>query len=281
MRLAAAMRPGKGESYVETARRAVRLGYRAVSLAFDAGWADGDLLAIREAFDEAGVGIAELGCRCNFLTPRADEARQVVERLRRALAAGAILDCDRVVTWAGSRHPDPSQPCAAHPDNWSDATWDLLVQRTWSLLSGADDLGVGLCFEPRATTTLNSLDSLADLNTDTASVRVGIALDPAAIFTPVAARHPSLALAEIFDRLADTIVLARATDLALVEAGAEPTIQPAPLGEGLLDYVAYLKLLDALERDTPMVVPLQPSDQAYAAVRARLADAARETGIGL
>jgi len=281
MSLAAEMRRRDGEDYADVARRAAALGFRGVSLPYDEGWSDADLIGIRQAFDEAGVAIVELKCRCNFLTPRGDEAAQVVGRLQKALADGAILNCDCATTYAGSRHPDPRQPLAPHPDNWADATWDLLIHRIWSLLGGVDDLGVCLCFEPCATTTLNSLDSLSELNADAASFRVRIALDPAAIFTAAAAEHPAVGLAETFATLADTIVLARATDLALIEVGREPVVQPAPLGEGVLDYPTYLKLLDALERDTPLVVRHQPTDDAYRAAHAFVADAAKEAGLAL
>lgn len=281
MHLAGAMRRREGESYADLARRASRLGFRGVAIPFDPAWTDADLLAIRQACDEAGVRVDELACPCNFVTPRDEEAKQVVGRLQHALEAGAILNCDHVVTTAGSRHPDAGAPRAPHPDNWSDATWDLLVKRIWSLLEGVEDIGVCLCFEPSVTSPLNSLDQLADLTADTATFRVRIALDPAAIFTPAAARHPRLALAEIFGRLADTIVLARATDVTLIEAGPEPTLEPVTLGQGVLDYGTYLKLLNALELDTPLVVKRQPTDEAYEAAHQFLAARAREAGVGL
>ena len=279
MRFAARMRLGHGESYADLARRAARLGYAAVSLGFDHRWTEADLLAIRQAFDEQRVDIVELGCYCNFLSPRNDETRRNVERLQWALQAGAILNCDHAVTYAGSRHPDPEQHFAPHPDNWADATWDLLVKRIWSLLDGVDDVGVCLCFEPCVTTTLNSLDGLADLMSDAASARVRVALDHAAIFTPSAGAEPKRALAEMFATLADTIAVARATDVALIEAGPQPRVAPARLGEGILDYETYLKLVDALELDTPVIVKYRGRDEDYAQARDFLVAAASRAGL--
>jgi len=275
------MRLRQGETHADLARRAAALGYRGISTGFDHRWTESDLIAIRQAFDEQGVDIVELGCYCNFVTPRDDEARRNAERLRWALQAGALLNCDHAVTYAGSRHPDPDQPFAPHPDNWSDATWDLLVQRIWALLGGVDDIGVCLCFEPSPTTTLNSLESLAALTADVGSVRVRLALDPAAIFTPRAARKPRVALAEIFATLGDTIAVARATDVSLIEAGPEPKVAPAPLGQGVLDYETYLKLVEALELDTPVLVKYQGRDEDYRAAHDFLAAAARKAGIDL
>ena len=281
MRLAAQMRLAEGQSHADLAARAKRLGYAGVSIGFDPAWTDADLVAIRQACDDQGVEIVELGCTCNVVTPRDDEAAEAVERLGKALQAGALLNCDHVTTCAGSRHPDADKPLAPHPDNWADETWDLLIRRIWSLLARVDDLGVCLCFEPRATTTLNSLDSLAELAADASSARVRIALDPAAIFTPAAARAPSVGLAETFGRLADTIALVRATDVALIEAGDEPRCVPAPLGEGVLDYGTLLKLADALELDTPIVVKPQGSDGAYGAARDFLVAAAKQAMVEL
>ena len=279
MHFAAAMRLLEGETYADMASRAARLGYSGVSLGFDHRWTDAELVAMRQAFDEQGVRIAELGCYCNFITPRDDEAARNIERLQRALQAGAILDCDHAVTYAGSRHPDPDQPFAPHPDNWADATWETLIKRVWALLEGVDDIGVSLCLEPSPATPLNSLDSLAEFSADASSVRVRIALDPAAIFTPAGAADSRRALAEIFATLADSIAIARATDLGLIEAGPEPRIAPAPLGQGVLDYETYLKLVNALELDTPVVVKYQPSDEAYGAARHFLATAATKAGL--
>jgi len=279
MKLAAAMRLREGESYADMARRAARLGYQGVSIGFDHRWTDADLLAMRQAFDEQGVEVVELGCYCNFITPRDDEAARILDRLQWALQAGAILNCDYAVTYAGSRHPDPDQPFAPHPDNWGDEAWDLLVKRTWALLDAVDDVGVCLCFEPCRTTTLRTLDSLAELTADVSTVRVRIALDPAAIFTPQAAGQSRRALAEVFATLADTIAIARATDVGLIDAGPEPRIEPAALGEGVVDYGTYLQLVDALELDTPIVVKYHPTDEAYEAAHRFLAAAAANAGL--
>jgi len=279
MNFAAAMRRGEGETYADIAQRAARLGYSGVSIGFDHRWTETDLVAIRQACDEASVRIVELGCYCNFVTPRDDEAHRNIERLQWALQAGAILNCDHAVTYAGSRHPDPDQPFAPHPDNWTDATWEVLVKRTWALLETVDDVGVRLCFEPSPTTPLNTLDSLADIVADASTLRVRIALDPAAIFTPAAAADSPRALAEIFATLADTIAIVRATDLALIEVGPEPHTAPAALGQGVLDYPTYLKLVNALELDTSIVVKYQPSDAAYQAAHAYLSAATKKAGI--
>ena len=279
MKLAARMRLGEGETFAHMAARAARLGLGGASIGFDHRWTDDDLLAIRGAFDQHGIEIAELGCYCNVVTPRADEAARNAERLQRALRAGALLNCDHAVTYAGSCHPDPDQPFAPHPDNWSDATWERLVQRVWALLEGVEDMGVCLCFEPHRHTTLNSLENLADLMADTASFRVRIALDPVAILTPEAAGESRRALAEIFASLGDTIAVARATDARLVDTGEKAHLEPTPLGEGMLDYGTYLKLLDALEHDTPLVVKHQPTDQAYARAVSFLTHAAADEGL--
>jgi len=278
MKLSAAMRRGEGETWHALARRVAGPGFRGVSLPFEPGWSDADLVAIREAFDNVRVEIVELACPCNFLTPSEDTCRRNFALLRRAIEAGALLNCDQVVTHAGTRHPDPSQPLGAHPDNWADATWDLLVKRVWALLDEVEDAGVRLCFEPHPATTLNTLDSLAGLMADAATVRVRVALDPAALFGAEAAAKPTRALAEIFATLADAIAVARATDIRLVETGDEPLVEPAPLGEGVLDYATYLKLVNALELDTPMIVPHQESDAAYRKAHGFLAEAARRAG---
>ncbi len=230
MKFAAAMRLGEGEPYADVAERAARLGFEGVSIGFDHRWTEADLVAIREPFERHGVDIVELGCYCNFVSPRPEEAQRNIERLQWALQAGAILNCDHAVTYAGSAHPDADQPFAPHPNNWADTTWERLVQRIWTLLDGVDDLGVCLCFEPNAATTLNSLESLTELMADASSARVRIALDPAALFSPEAAAHSERALAEMFSALVDSIAVARATDLELIEAGEKPQIRPAALG---------------------------------------------------
>ena len=276
MKLSAAMQRREGETWVALARRASGLGFRGVSLPFDPAWGEAELVAMREAFDTKGVEVVALECPCNFLTPSEEACSANFALLRRATDAGVLLNCDHVVTHAGTRHPDPNLPLAAHPDNWADATWDLFVKRVWALLDEVEDVGVRLCFEPHPATTLNTLDSLANLMADATTVRVRVALDPAALFDAKAAAHPAHALAEVFATLADTIAVARATDLRLVESGDEPLVEPAPLGEGILDYAAYLKLVAALELDTPVIVPPQPSDAAYRAAYAFIAEAARQ-----
>jgi len=275
MKLSASLRPHAGEGWPAFAHRAASLGFRGLALPFNPAWTDADLLRIRQALDEQQIEVVELTAHGNFLTPSEDEVRRGLEALSRAMQAGALLNCDHVVTHAGSRCPDPRQPLAPHPDNWADATWDLLIRRIWSLLDSVEDMGVRLCFEPCATTTLNSLDSLAALMADVATVNVRIALDPAALFNVEAAARPKEALADIFATLADTIALARATDVRLVPGADEPLLERVAPGQGVLDYGTYLKLLNALELDTPIVVPHQENDAAYRAAHDFLAAAAR------
>jgi len=274
MKLAAAIPPRQGEPWHALAARAAALGFTGLSLPFDPAWTDADLMAIRAALGRHGVEIVELAAHCNFLTPSDREARRNLATLARAMEAGALLNCDHVVTHAGTRRPGTGRHTAPHPDNWADATWDLLVQRIWALLDAVQDLGVRLCFEPCPTTTLNTLDSLAALTADVTSVRVAVALDPAAIFSPQAAANSRQALAETFAVLADTIALARATDVRLVGTTDEPLLERVAPGEGVLHYPTYVKLINALELDTPIVVPAQPSDAAYRKARGFLASAA-------
>ncbi|HPD14135.1 MAG TPA: sugar phosphate isomerase/epimerase family protein [Planctomycetota bacterium] len=275
MKLSASLQPHKGESWPAFALRAAGLGFQGVALPFNPAWTDADLLGIRQALDEQQVEVVELTAHCNFLTPSEDEVRRSFDALTRAMEAGALLNCDHVVTHVGSRSPDPRQPLAPHPENWADATWDLLIRRIWALLDGVEDVGVRLCFEPCATTTLNSLDSLAALVADVATVSVRIALDPAAIFNAEAAVRPKEALAEIFATLADAIAIARATDVRLAAGADEPLLERVPLGQGALDYTTYLKLLNALELDTPLIVPPQEDDAAYRRAHDFLATAAQ------
>ncbi len=281
VKLAAALRPDGGQSFADLAAKAREVGFRCLALPFEPGWDQAQLLDLREACDRAGVELAALDCHCNFLTPREDEVRENFARLGAALRAGALLNSNLVITHAGSRHPDPSQPYAPHPENWADKTWDTLIQRIWALLDEVEDNGVCLCFEPRPTTTLNTLEALAELVADATSVRVRIALDPAAIMTGEAGRESGRALAEIFGRLADTIRAAYATDLEVVEAGEEVRARPVPLGQGCLDYPTYLKLLDALREDTPLIVRARGSGAACRRAREFLAHAAEQAGINL
>ncbi len=281
VKLSAALSLETRQSFADFAAYAHELGLRCLAVPFEPAWGEPRLLALREACDRAGVEIVALGCHCNFLTPREDEVREIFARLGAALRAGALLNANCVITHAGSRHPDPDQPYAPHPENWADRTWDTLIQRIWALLDEVEDNGVCLCFEPRPTTTLNTLEALAELVAHSASVRVRVALDPAAIVTGEAGRESGRALAEIFARLADTIRAAYATDLEVIEAGEELRARPAPLGHGCLDYPTYLKLLNALRDDTPLIVPRQGSEAAYRRAREFIAEAARQAGISL
>ena len=53
------------------------------------------------------------------------------------------------------------------------------------------------------------------------------------------------------------------------------------LGQGVLDYETYLKLVDALDLDAPVVVKYQPTDDAYRQARRFLAAAAAKAGVAV
>ena len=103
-----------------------KLGYGAAYCPVNADADDATCRAYVDAAKRENLVIAEVGAWSNPISPDAEQARKAMEHCIRQLQLAERIGAHCCVNIAGSRNPQ--QWDGPHPDNLSQATFDLIVE---------------------------------------------------------------------------------------------------------------------------------------------------------
>ena len=170
MRLAVAF--WEGVDYEDPARTAERVrgvGVRGTVLVpGPQGWTKEQIGRVREAFDKAGVFVAEVAqYRHSWIASR--------DGRRRAEGIASVLKSIQDAKELDAHCVGLGQ--IADRDRWSQETWDLLVDGTEQVAVEAERLGVDVAFHPNKHSPLDSPEQLRRLIDAVGSARVKVMLD--------------------------------------------------------------------------------------------------------
>ncbi|MBT4138494.1 MAG: sugar phosphate isomerase/epimerase, partial [Candidatus Latescibacteria bacterium] len=136
-----------------------------------------------------------------------------------------------------------------HPDNNTPEAWCDLVDSMAKVAEIAEANHVVMAFEPEVANTVDSAKKARQIIDEVGSDRIKVVIDGANIYHKGELAKMHDMLDEAFDLLAGDIVHAHAKDLDHDgEAGK------LAAGTGVLDYEYYMKLLDKIGFDGPMVL---------------------------
>ena len=193
---------------------------------------------MREAFERVGVRIAAVSGTFNVIDPDKGARDENVERFKRLCGACEWLGTRVVTTCTGTRNPDSMW--RAHPGNQLPDAWEELVAVTRRMARAAEGAGVVMAFEPETANVVDTLEKAERLIEEVGSEAVKVTFDPANFFYPADLGRMESVLAEGFRRLGGRIGLAHAKDVvAPPDGGSHCRYKPA--GQGVLDYVTYLR----------------------------------------
>jgi sugar phosphate isomerase/epimerase len=233
--------------------------------------------AVVAAFLDAGVLIAEVGAWRNLLAPdpaeRAANYAYVRDRLALADEVGALCCVDYLGTFA------PGQAFGPHPDNFSRATFDLAADIIVRLIDDVRPTRTKFCLEMMPWTIPDSVDSYLALLETVDRPAFGVHVDPVNIITtPRAYYGTGKLIRDTMRRLGPWIASCHAKDV-LAQADMVCHIDEAPPGQGVLDYGVYLRELNCLGRDVPLMLEHLPDTAAYAAAAAHIRRIAASAGV--
>lgn len=195
---------------------------------------------IRVAFERVGVRVAAVSGTFNVIDADTLAVRENVERFRRLCEACAWLGTSVVTTCTGTRSTESMW--RAHPGNQLPDAWAELVDVTRVMARAAEDAGVVMALEPETANVVDTLEKAERLIEEVRSKAVGVTFDPANFFYPSALPRMREVLEEGFRRLGGRIALAHAKDVVAPPAGGSHC-RYRPAGQGVLDYVTYVRLL--------------------------------------
>jgi len=252
----------KIEDPEELARAHVDLGYRAGFCPWGLSMDDSSYLhALRDAFEAQDVVLAEVIAWRNLIpadeTARAEAFQWVCGQLavadelgaRCCLCFGGTLDNDKGWT--------------PHPENLSQATFDLIVQTVRRILDEVTPRRTKFALEMMATVFPNSADSYVDLIKAVDRPALAVHLDPVnLICTPERYFDNAAVIRECLDKLGPWIVSCHAKDIVWrVQRGFH--LDESIPGTGNLDFRTYLAGIRCLPPDVPLLLEHLSTPEEY------------------
>ena len=252
----------------ELARAHVAAGYRAANcppleLEDAAG-----IAAVQRAFARHDVQIAEVGAWCNLIGADDAERRANIARVQRRLALAEAVGAACCVDFAGTRGAGAFGP---HPDNFSDATFELIVATMREIIDAVRPTRARFGLEMMQTCPPDSVDDYLRLIRAVDRPAFAVHLDPVNIlYSPRACHANAAVLIDAVRRLGPWIVSCHAKDL-VVRGGLALHIDEVRPGTGLLDYPCYIAELRRLGREIPLMLEHLADADEYAQARDHVA----------
>ncbi len=216
--------------------------------------------AIRQAFEEAGVMIAEVGAWRNVMTPdetqRRENLQYVIERMALADEVGACC----CVNVAGSR--DGATRSGPHRDNLSQAFFDATVENCRRIIDAVRPVRSFFAIEMKGWSVPDGPDSYLNLIRAVDRPAFAVHLDPInAVNCPLRYYHNGAFIDECFRKLGRWIKSCHAKDLLWVDGRALHFEEAIP-GRGGIDFRRYLRHVTAAS--VPLIIEHLDGPTAYA-----------------
>ncbi|MBO7140925.1 MAG: sugar phosphate isomerase/epimerase [Prevotella sp.] len=221
------------------------------------------IMAYKNAADEAGLTIAEVGVWRNTLAADPNERRcwidYAVRQLRMADAIGAACCVNVVGTPYGPRWD------GGYRDNFSPELWDMAVAMIRQVIDSAKPKHTKFCIESMPWMVPSSPDEYLRLIEDVDRAEFGTHLDVVNMITsPRRYFFNDEFLHECFEKLRGTIVSCHLKDIQL-KPEYTFQLQECACGEGTLDIGLYAQLASAENPRMPMIIEHLTTDEEYVA----------------
>jgi sugar phosphate isomerase/epimerase len=235
--------------------------------------------AYRDAAEEAGILIAEVGAWSNPISPERAERRRAMEKCCKQLELAEQMGARCCVNIAGSR--STRRWDGAHPDNLSRDTFDAIVESVQSIIDSVNPSQTYYTLETMPWIHPDSADSYLELIDAVDRERFGVHLDPVNLINSPGRyfRNGDL-IRDCFRKLGPLIRSCHGKDSLLLEEFMVHIVEVRP-GLGNLDYAAYLEELDRLDPDIPLMLEHLPTEEEYAEARAHISSVARGIGVAI
>ena len=263
---------------VELARAHRKLGYRA---AYCRGVTLGEKQKIREmeeAFKAEDVVIAEVGAFGFNMMDTDKEKRNknldaVCQKLALADEVGALC-CVNIAGYFGTEDEG-----RIHPDNISRAAFDLTVENVRYILDSVKPKRAKFALEMMPWVIPDSPDNFVDIIQAVDRPGCAAHLDPVNIInSPRRYYENAKLLEECFEKMGKWIVSCHAKD-SLLENNLTSHINEVRPGTGRVDYQTYLRGLEALPQDAPLLIEHLKTAEEYDLARECIFSEGKKIGI--
>jgi sugar phosphate isomerase/epimerase len=237
-----------------------KLGYRAADCPLGPDASDDEVQAYSRAARDADIVIAEVGAWSNPLADDEEQRRDALEKCRRGLDLADRIGARCCVNIAGSRGAQWDGP---HPDNLSEETFEMIVETTRAIIDAVQPRRSFYALETMPWIFPDSPESYLRLIQAIDRPQFCVHLDPVNMINSPARLFDNAAfLRECFRLLGPHIRCCHAKDIVLRDQLTVHLDEVRP-GQGALDYATFLRELNALDPDTPLILEHLPAAEDY------------------
>lgn len=259
--------------------KAVRsAGYRAAYCPIQSGATREEIMAYARAAQDADIIIAEVGAWVNTLDSDNMRRNKAIRFNQDQLALADEIGAKCCVNIAGSRGEKWDGPCSLDllPD-----TFDMTVETVRLIIDAVKPKHAFYTLEPMPWMFPDSPDSYLDLIRAIDRSQFGVHLDPVNwINSPQRYFNNSVFLKECFAKLGSYIISVHAKDTILGNQLTTHLDETRP-GLGQLDYRVFLRELNRLHPDTPLMLEHLHSEEQYFLSAQYIRAVAQEINVGL
>lgn len=235
--------------------------------------------AYAEAAEKADVVIAEVGAFGNNpISPDSATRKMGVEACQKKLALADQIGARCCVNVSGSHS---SQWAGPHPENLTPETFDLIVESVRKIIDAVHPTRACYTLETMPWMYPDSADSYLELLKAIDRQQFAVHLDPVNIVcSPQRYFSNGDLIRECIQRLGPHIKSCHAKDIAMSDKLTVHLDEVRP-GLGGLDYHTFLRELDTLPPDTPLMLEHLKGEEPYALAADHIRSVAREVGVNI
>lgn len=267
---------GDPDGWVEALKR---LGYTAAYCPVGNDASGDEVKAYVEAAKSADIVIAEVGAwQNNPVSPDEETRHKGIAGCQEQLALADRVGARCCVNVSGSRGERWAGP---HPDNLTEDTFDLVVESVRAIIDGVKPTRTYYALETMPYMYPDSAESYVRLVKAIDRERFAVHMDPANLISSPQRYYNTGALIHDFvSQLGSHIRSCHAKDITLADELTVHLDETRP-GLGNLDYATYLRELDRLDPDTPLMLEHLPSPEEYALAAEHVRAVAVGVGVAL
>lgn len=218
--------------------------------------------AYEDAARAAGVVIAEVGAWSNPISSDAEERRKALELCQQRLAIADAIGARCCVNITGSRGSKWDGP---NKDNLTQETFDMIVECTRAIIDAVKPTRTFYALETMPWALPDSADSYAALLKAIDRKGCAVHLDPVNLINCPARYYDTAAvIRECFAKLGPQIKSCHAKDIQM-SRNLTVHLDEVPPGQGGLDYGTYLRELNKLDPDVPLMLEHMKDAETYRA----------------
>jgi len=254
-------------------------GYRAAYCPVGENSDDSEIKAYEQAAKREDIVIAEVGAWGNNpVSPDEEIRKRSLENLKAKLLLADKIGARCCVNVSGSRGEIWA---GHHPKNLTEETFDMIVEYVREIIDDVKPSRTSFALEMMQWMYPDSPESNLRLIQAVDRKQFGVHLDPVNIVcSPQRYYNNGALIRECFEKLSPYIKSCHAKDILLSDESTVHLDEVRP-GMGYLDYRTYLKELNKIDPDTPLMLEHLPNEQEYNEAAKYVRKIANEEGINL